>query len=63
MKERLLTMNTYLIEITNYRMTFWEYETVKANSIEEAKEELRKTYGKKILFGYIEKIQPNKKRG
>ena len=49
-------MNTYLIEVTNLRMTFWEYETIKANSIEEAKAELRKIYGKKILFGYIEKV-------
>lgn len=49
-------MMTYIIEVANPSMKFWELEKVRANSLEEAQAELRKAYGKDTFFGYSKAV-------
>lgn len=49
-------MMTYIIEIAVPGDTFWTLEKVRANSLEEAKAELIKSYGKDAFFGYSKAV-------
>lgn len=49
-------MMTYIIEVATPGDTFWTLEKVRANSLEEAKASLAKSYGKDAFFGYSKAI-------
>lgn len=49
-------MMTYIIEIAVPGDTFWTLEKVRANSLEEVKAELIKSYGKDAFFGYSKAV-------
>lgn len=49
-------MMTYIIEVATPAMSFWELEKVRANSLEEAKAELRRSYGEDAFFGYSKAV-------
>lgn len=49
-------MMTYIIEIAVPGDTFWTLEKVRANSLEEAKAELIKSYGEDAFFGYSKAV-------
>ena len=53
MKRGIYSMMTYILEIAIPGDTFWTLEKIRANSIEEAKNELRKVYGNNAFFGHI----------
>jgi hypothetical protein len=49
-------MKTYLIEIAIPTDTQWTLETVRANSLKEAKAELLQVYGSDAFFGYAKEV-------
>lgn len=49
-------MMTYIIEIAKPGDAFWTLEKVRANSLDEAKAELLKSYGKEAFFGYSKAV-------
>ena len=49
-------MMTYIIEIASVGNTFWTLEKCRAESLEEALTELRKSYGEDALIGYTKAV-------
>ena len=47
---------TYIIEVATPKDAFWTLEKVRATSLEEAKAELIKSYGKDAFFGYCKAV-------